>query len=118
MYGFHPVAAVTYLVLASIGLGNFFTLEWQSAPLASALGSLVLASPFFVFIGAHRNIATTWKRHAYLAAGSLLFVIPCMTFSFLLRWFQPGAIGLGVAGLILIVLALAYRFPVKFIKEE
>jgi hypothetical protein len=114
----HPLTAVTALVFLVLLLGNFFTLDWQKATISSALGALILASPFVVFIEAHQNIARTWRRHAYLAAGSVLFIVPSTVLSFLLRWFQPGVIGLGLAGIILVSLAYAYAYPARWIKEH
>lgn len=115
---FNPFAGISAIILVGCALANFFTLDWQLAPLSYAVSSLFLASPFAVLLFAHATIARTWRRNVYLAVGSVLFIVPWMFISFAMRWFQGGWPGIAVGGVVLIALALGYLSLALLIGEK
>src|SRR5438067_2532406 len=115
---FHPLAGITVIILVAGTLGNFFTLDWQRAPLSDGIGSLLLASPFAVLLVAHVTIARTWRRNVYFAVGSILFIVPWLFISFAMRWFHGGWAGIAVGSAALVALAVGYLAPALLIGEK
>jgi len=115
---FHPLGAVTATLVVACVWANFVPLEWRSAPFSYAISSLLLASPFLIFLAGHLTVARTWRRNAYLAVGSVLFVVPWLFISFAMRWFHGGWAGVAVGTAIMMPLALGYLASARRIPEE
>ncbi|KQV45982.1 hypothetical protein [Duganella sp. Root336D2] len=118
LHRFHPLAGITAIIFVTCTLANFLTLDWRSAPISNAIGSALLASPFAVLFIAHITMAKTWRRNAYLATGSILFIAPWNVISFAMRWFHGGWPGLAVACVVLITLAMGFSLTARLIREK
>ncbi|WP_090436997.1 hypothetical protein [Duganella sp. CF458] len=118
LHRLHPLAAITAIIFIAGTLANFFTLDWRIAPISNAIGSALLAIPFAVLFVAHITVAKTWRRHAYLAVGSVLFIAPWCIVSFAMRWFRGGWAGLAVACIVLIALAMGFSLTARLIREK
>ncbi|MFC7518659.1 hypothetical protein ACFQUU_26965 [Herbaspirillum sp. GCM10030257] len=83
---------------------NLVSVNWRSDPASYLLGSSMIACPFAVLAISHLTIANGRRSHAFLLSGNLLVAVAVYFVSFLMRWFQPGWIGIAFFSVLLLCL--------------
>lgn len=97
----------TLLFIAAVAW-NLGSVNWRSDPASYLLGSALIACPFAVLAISHLTIANGWRSHAFLLTGNLLIALSVGFASFLMRWFQPGWVGIAFFSVLLFCLGATW----------